>query len=188
MADYWCEDCYGKLEFLAQPPEAPKNVDKLLSCCYYSGRARIAVLRMKKGGYAYSCETFAVLMTELIGKLMEDIDFVTAVPTSGKRRRALGYAQAEKIAKNIAMRGRKRFRRVLKVNKGKKEQKQLKKKERLENARNAYRVSDNRHIEGKTILLVDDVTTTGATISAVAGLLKEAGAKSVYAVTFAKTR
>lgn len=188
MAEYWCESCYGKLEFMKEPPEAPENVDRLLSCCYYDGRARLAILRMKKGGYAYSYEAFGVLMAELVGKLMEDIGFVTAVPTSSKRKRELGYAQAEKLAKDIARRGRKPFRRVLRVSKDKKEQKKLNKEERLENARNAYKIADKKYISGEIILLVDDVCTTGATLSAIAGLLKAAGAKAVYAVTFAKTR
>ena len=188
MADYWCESCYGKLEFMTEPPKSPENVDRLLSCCYYDGRARLAILRMKNGGYAYSYETFGVLMTELVGELMEDIDFVTAVPTSRKRRRELGYAQAEKIAKDIARRGRKPFRRVLRVSKDKKEQKKLGQSERLENARRSYCISDKESIRGKSVLLVDDVSTTGATISAIAGLLKDAGATAVYAVTFAKTR
>lgn len=188
MADYWCESCYGKLEFMTEPPEAPENVDRLLSCCYYDGIARLAILRMKNGGYAYSYEAFAVLMTELVGELMEKIDFVTAVPTSLERRCELGYAQAEKIAKDIARRGRKPFRRVLAVIKGKKEQKRLNMTERLENARKSYKIRDKKYISDKIILLVDDVSTTGATVSAIAGLLKDAGAKAVYAVTFAKTR
>ncbi len=188
MTDYWCDSCYGKLEFVAEPPEAPENVDRLLSCCYYDGRTRLAILRMKNGGYAYSYEAFAVMMTELVGELMGDIDFVTAVPTSRKRKRELGYAQAEKIAKDIARRGRKPFRRVLNVSKDKKEQKKLGQSERLENASRSYGISDKERIRGKSILLVDDVSTTGATASAIAGLLKEAGAKAVYAVTFAKTR
>ena len=188
MADYWCESCYGKLEFMTELPEAPENVDRLMSCCYYDGRARLAILRMKNGGYAYSYEAFAVLMTELVGELMSEVDLITAVPTSAKRKRELGYAQAEKIAKDIARRGRKPFRRVLGVRKGKKEQKLLNAAERSENARNSYKIRDYKYITDKIILLVDDVSTTGATVSAIAGLLKKAGAKAVYAVTFAKTR
>lgn len=188
MTEYWCDSCYGKLSFVDEPPEAPENVDGLLSCCYYGGRARSAILRMKNGGYAYSYEAFAVMMTELVGELMQKIDFVTAVPTSRRRKRELGYAQAEKIAKDMARRGRKPFRRVLGVSKDKKEQKKLSRSERLENARNSYKIADKGYILGKIILLVDDVCTTGATVSAIAGLLKAAGAKAVYAVTFAKTR
>lgn len=188
MADYWCDSCYGKLEFITEPLSAPENVDRLLSCCYYDGRARLAVLRMKNGGYAYSYETFAVMMTELVGELMSEVDIVTAVPTARKRKRELGYAQAEKIAKDIARRGRKRFRRALCVQKGKKEQKRLNAAERLENARRSYKIRNHKYISDKIILLVDDVSTTGATVSAIAGLLKDAGAKAVYAVTFAKTR
>lgn len=188
IGEYWCEDCYGRLSFVDKQPEPPHDTDMLLCCCYYGGRARSAILRMKDGGYAYSYEAFAVMMTELVGELMAEIDFVAAVPTSRRRKRELGYAQAEKLAQDIARRGRKPFRRVLGASAEKKEQKHLNKEERLENARKSYKIVDKEYICGKNILLVDDVCTTGATIAAISKLLKEAGAKAVYAIAFAKTR
>ncbi len=188
MTQYWCEDCYSKLPFMEETPQPPEHLDGLLTCCYYSGRARSAVLRMKDGFYAYAPEAFAVMMTELVGGLMPRVDIVTGIPSTTGRRFRLGYAQAEKIARDIAMRSGKSFRRLLKVSKGKKEQKRLNKAERLENARNSYKIADKEYISEKIILLVDDVTTTGATLSATAKLLKQAGARAVFAVTFAKTR
>lgn len=185
---YWCEECYNKLEFVHEQPDVPEFLDGFMSCCYYTGRAKSAVLRMKSGFYEYSCEAFAVMMTELIGELMQQIDFVTAVPSTRVRKAELGYAQAEKIAKDIALRGRKPFKRVLAVNKDKKEQKRLNRHERIENARKSYKIRDNKYISDKTILIVDDVSTTGATLSAIAEILKREGADKVYAVTFAKTK
>ncbi len=186
--EYWCGRCCGRLKFVQSRLEPPKNVDEMLSCCYYTGSARSAILRMKQGGYVYSCEALAVMMTELAAEAIAKADFVTAVPCSKWRKRQLGYAHAEKIAKNMAMRGRKQFKRVLSVTKEKQEQKRLNIAQRQENAGKSYAVREKFDISGKNILLVDDVSTTGATISVIAGLLKAAGADRVYAVTFAKTR
>lgn len=188
MREYWCSACYGRLPFVDKPLEAPENVDAIIACCYYTRSARSAVLRMKKGGYIYSCNAFAVMMTEAVGNLMQSIDCVAAVPSTRRRKSELGYAQAEVIAKDIARRGGKPFKRLLRANGTKKEQKRLNKRERAENARNAFKIVNEKYIIEKTILLVDDVSTTGATFSAIAGLLKQAGAKAVYAVAFAKTK
>ncbi len=186
MSEYWCESCYGRLHFIGEELALPEHIDGMLSCCYYTGRARSAILRMKEGHYCYSIDAFAVLMTERAADIMPRVDILTAVPTSFKRRQELGYAQAEKIACAIAERSRKKFRRVLKVNSGKLEQKRLNRQERRENAMRSYKIRDNKYIIGKNILIVDDVATTGATLSAIAGMLKQAGAASVYALTFAK--
>lgn len=188
MREYWCSACYEKLPFVDEPIEAPKYVDAVIACCYYTNKARSAILRMKKGGYIYSCDAFAVMMTEAVGGLMESIDCVAAVPSTLRRRYELGYAQAEVIAKDIARRGGRPFKRLLRAKGTKKEQKRLNSRERAENARNSFKIVNEKYIVGKTILLVDDVSTTGATFSAIAELLKLAGAKAVYAVSFAKTK
>lgn len=188
MWEYWCEECYGKLPFVEVQTKPHPPLDGMLSCCYYELAARDAVLRMKNGHYIYSIEAFAVLMTEYGAELLQKADVMTAVPTSLARRAQLGYAQAEKIAKLIAKRSGVSFRQVLGVSDVKKEQKKLNKEQRRENAYRSYKVRDEKYIFGKNILIVDDVSTTGATLSAIAELLKQAGAASVYALTFAKTR
>lgn len=188
MTDYWCDACYAKIQFVEEQPEPPDFIDGILCSCYYGGRVRSAILRMKQGHYSYSIDAFAVMMTELGGEMIAEADFVTAVPSSRRRKSELGYAQAERIAKNIAFRGAKPFRRVLKVTSAKKEQKKLNKEQRRENARRSYKTCNEKYIFGKNILIVDDVSTTGATLSAIAEELKAAGASAVYALVFAKTR
>jgi len=58
--------------------------------------------------------------------------------------------------------------------------------ERYRNVRNAFAVTEPSVVRGKRIVLVDDVYTTGATINACALVLREAGAESVNALTFAR--
>lgn len=184
--DYWCGDCYSALRFLERMPEPTGSLDGIWSCCEYKGRAIDAVHRMKDGMYIYAPDAFAVLMTELSADITERIDVVTSVPCSLKRRLEIGYDHAARIAKDISRRRGFRYRRLLRVTENKREQKKLSIKERFENARNSYEIVDDKYIIAKNILLVDDVCTTGATLSAIAAKLKAEGAAKVYAITFAK--
>jgi predicted amidophosphoribosyltransferase len=58
--------------------------------------------------------------------------------------------------------------------------------ERMQNLHNAFRLRQGRDVRGLRVLLVDDVLTTGSTLSECARVLKEAGASSVYAATAAR--
>jgi len=62
----------------------------------------------------------------------------------------------------------------------------LGKKERRENIRNAFSVRDPSRVKGRSVLLVDDVYTTGATLEECAGTLVRAGAEAVYILTLAR--
>ena len=66
-----------------------------------------------------------------------------------------------------------------------KRQAKLNRVERLKNLKGCFKASSKKEIEGKTILLIDDVLTTGATSESVAEVLKNKGAKAVYLLTVA---
>jgi predicted amidophosphoribosyltransferase len=61
----------------------------------------------------------------------------------------------------------------------------LKRKERFDNLQGSFKLIDNSLVKDKTILLVDDVTTTGATAEVLSKKLKSGGAKRVYLLTLA---
>lgn len=187
IRDFWCVRCYNRLRFLSDPEEIPAGLDGFLAVCQYTGRARSAVLRMKQGFYRYPIDAFAVLIAENAQPMISAADVITAVPTGKSRKRELGYAQSEKMAKLIAEITGKPFRRVLEVTASKQEQKRLNYEERWENALKSYVVSRPEEIRGKAVLLIDDISTTGATMSAIADKLRSAGAKSVMGAVFAKT-
>jgi ComF family protein len=62
----------------------------------------------------------------------------------------------------------------------------LTREQRIENVRDAFRVRDRRQVRGRVVILVDDVMTTGTTLSECARVLKEAGAEKVLAATVAR--
>lgn len=187
VREFWCAPCYDRLRMLDDPGEIPTGLDGFAAVCAYTGRARSAVLRMKKGYYRYSADAFAVLIAENAAEQIRSADIITAVPAGRRRKRELGYSQSELIAKMVSQMTGRPFRRTLATTPQKQEQKRLTREQRFENARRSYRLADGKDTVGKRVLLIDDVCTTGATLSVTANLLKTAGAAEVYGAVFART-
>ena len=131
----------------------------------------------------------ANLMTDKYLDEKFDCDCVIAVPLSEKRKRKRGYNQADLIAREISRSLKLDYldKVVVKI-RDNEEQAKLGTLSREENVRGAYKVADRQAVEGRRVLLVDDVLTTGATASEIAGILFKAKAKSVSVLTFASTK
>jgi len=115
-------------------------------------------------------------------------DLIIPVPLCEKRAKERGYNQAELLAHvvskkvNLEMNNK-----ILLRIKQTPTQVNLSHYERNQNMIDAFKVNNKKVIKGKTILLIDDVYTTGATIQECAKTLIIAGAKKVYALTAAHT-
>ena len=117
----------------------------------------------------------------------EPADWVVPVPLHAARLRERGFNQAERLARGISGRLRLPCRDDLLVRcRPTRPQADLTKAERIRNVRGAFDLSPDPDLRGKRILLVDDVMTTGSTVSACAALLKSAGAEKVFALTAAR--
>jgi ComF family protein len=129
--------------------------------------------------------TLAAEILPFVEKLDWQIDLVIPVPLSRKRLRERGYNQVAMIAMPLAMGLNVRYApRQLVRNKETRTQVGLSRAERRENTHNAFQARTG--VAGKTVLVVDDVATTGSTLSACAAALTAAGAKEVYALTVAR--
>ena len=118
---------------------------------------------------------------------------ITAVPLHPKRLRWRGFNQAELIAENISSKlGLAYQNDILSRTVYKKPQADIKdRNERIKNAENIFHLvveplSADKQLESKTILLIDDVATTGSTLDDAARVLKSAGAKKVIGFVFAR--
>ncbi len=127
-------------------------------------------------------------MSVIMAKLLYDVSYDTVlcpVPTAPKRVRERGFDHAKLISECL---GKLVDLPTMNLLRRKSNVRQLgsSRKDRIAQVRGEFEIFNTEKIEGKKVLLVDDVMTTGATLSAVAKILKEAGAKSVSAVIFAQ--
>ena len=113
-------------------------------------------------------------------------DFLIPVPLHKSRYRERGFNQSEVVAEEISkITGVLVLKGVLKRKKNTKDQTNLSPQQREENVRGAFVVTETERINGKKIILVDDVITTGATLSECARMLRQAGAERILGMTVA---
>jgi ComF family protein len=163
-----CASCY----------RAPPPVARVHAALRHDGVARQLVLGFKYRGGRHLVEPLA----ELLGPLVPDgVDALVPVPLHDSRLRQRGFNQSELLARELARRSRRpllgaALTRVRETP----SQTGLSPTERVENVRGAFAATDR--LDGRHVLLVDDVCTTGATLYACARTLKRAGAASVQAI------
>ena len=164
----------------------PPAFDALRACTLFDGSVRNALHRLKyRNDVSLGCE-LAPLLVDVYNRQPWDADLVTAVPLSNKRKRTRGYNQAEQIARPFAVMIQKPYyphaiHRVLDT----RSQIDLSLQERHENVSGAF-YANSMVVNLKSVIIIDDVSTTGSTLSECARALKEAGAKSVFALTVAR--
>jgi len=132
-----------------------------------------------------------ILLSSLSSSTFPIPDLIIPVPLHPRRLRWRGFNQSALLARQIARSMATGIEIPVKENllrrtKYTPPQMKIKKySQRLENIREAFSVSDG-DVQGKTVLLIDDIATTCSTLSECARVLKEAGAKKVYATVIAR--
>ncbi len=113
---------------------------------------------------------------------------IIPIPLSRKRMKERGYNQAELIARSLSDKMSVRFLpNVLYKKKETVSQVEIKDRaKRLENVKGVFAIKNPEAIKNKVVILVDDVTTTGATLAEASRVLKQAGAKKVIGVVVAR--
>lgn len=176
-----CPDC---MEFTNINTESYGGV---LYLYVYEGYVREMLHRFKY----YNHPEYAVKLGELTAQRIRkadirDADLIIPVPMHEIKKRKRGYNQAELLAEETG--------KILSINVNTvalirneytKAQSLVKMGDRAENVRNVFKVTDKTMIEGKNIILIDDIYTSGSTMSACVKELKGAGAKNIYLVVVA---
>ena len=144
-------------------------------CVYpYAGAVRNTILNFKFKNMALYYTYLGSKMTEYYFEyIMESYDYITAVPIHKKKLKVRGYNQAELLAEYISEQINIPYCTVLKRTVNTKPQNALNKKERVTNIKNAFSLIDNIDIKNKSILIVDDIFTTGTTINECCKVLKK---------------
>ena len=182
-----CRNCERKLPFISnRPPKRFGYVDECYSTLEYKDSVRESVHRFKFNGAAAYAEIYGAFLTKCIDENCIFCDIITWVPLSRARFRKRGYDQARLLAEYVAGHLGLEAQPLLKKLRNNKAQSSLNdEKARKANVKDVYILTGDASLEGKRILIIDDVVTTGATMSECAGVLKKAGAAAVTGLTVA---
>jgi ComF family protein len=201
----WCNNCQQKVVSIPEPaceicglPIGNTNLicgscnssrpsfHALRSWAVFDGSVRLALHHLKYRRDFGLGDTLATPVSEFAIQLNWPIDIVVPIPLSQQRYKERGYNQIALIAYPMAVRaGWQYHAKALWRARHTRSQVGLSAIERKNNVNGAFLASE-KLVQGKTILLVDDVATTGATLSAGADALLAGGAKSVFALTLAR--
>lgn len=192
-----CKSCFNKIPFQNINEDSYFKIfsapfcDIVICPCKYDGliKKRLTDFKFRDKPSLFRALAYIILKTleELVDR--EEIDIVAAVPLSSKRFRQRGYNQAGLLAAYLAKElNVVNASSLIKRTRDTEKQATLDKDKRGLNVFNAFNVIDYKYIENKKVLIVDDIFTTGSTLSECARAFKNAGAAKVYATVVASGR
>ena len=160
-----------------------REVDRARAIGEHDGALKAIVHALKYEGRRSLARPLAALMRERAADLLAGADCAVPVPLHRTRRRERGFNQAADLARHLGVQVRHALRRV----RATPTQTGLPAAQRHRNVRDAFAVTRAvRGLAGRTVVVVDDVSTTGATLEACARALKRAGVRNVLALTAAR--
>jgi len=185
---YICKDCET---FLSEVEPSKVEPCSIMSVWEYEGLMEKLILKIKyEGCYDIIDELVDMAFKKIDLKLPKDT-IITFVPMYKKKEKYRGFNQAELIARKVGEKTSCLAVKLLEKAKDNRSQVGLNPQERLENVKGVFGVlkpSFNSEKLGfvKSVLLVDDVYTTGATMNECMKVLKKAGVKNIYGFTLVK--
>jgi competence protein ComFC len=205
FGDRWCTDCKNQTALVGPQicskcgnfynegglcPRCSASLppyQALRSWGIFMGPLREAIHRLKYQHDIGLAEALSHHLIEFYRTLGWKVDIILPVPLSSTRQQERGYNQSELLALPLALAcGISHKPKAISRIRNTRSQVGLKAAERIENVEGAF-FARKEIVKGKSIMLVDDVTTSGATISASAGALMDAGALAVYGLTLARS-
>lgn len=194
-----CTDCADKASYIL-PPVCERcgrnsercscgkhrhHFERCVSPFYHEGVAQSGIIQLKNHNYRVTAEGFAAEMAEVVRREYGGIAFdaVTSVPLHRKDANRRGFDQAAALGKALAVQMGIPYEPLLTKLTQTEPQKELSAVRRRGNLLGVFDVVGE--VAGRTVLLVDDVITTGSTLDECAKMLKLYGAAEVYAVTAA---
>jgi competence protein ComFC len=204
VGTHWCGDCKSKqipiigplCNICGLPQKSPQictdcqtnspAFDQARSFARYDNPFRKGIIRLKYHGGAALGEVFSVYLIQTLLSLPWNFDMVLPVRLSETRQKKRGYNQTALLAHPTSQDFNLPYqpytlRRICDT----RSQGGLTGGERRENLKHAF-LADEKSVHQKTIVLVDDVFTTGSTLNACAQALKSAGASRVYGITLGR--
>ena len=188
-ARYICAECLNRIPFV-RPEDGMYEIDDAASAVRFECETREIINGYKFKNSIWLRDDFVDWIEAAVRSRFDvaAIDAVIAIPTTLSHRINRGYNQSALLAESLAKRLDRCFlgRAVARTGHPKR-QSSLSEEERAENVKGTFVVREPELVRGRTILLVDDIMTTGSTLSECAKTLKDAGAWRVWSVTLARS-
>ena len=188
---YTCTYCEKELPFTKNGGLLKGNFfTACISPLYYEDKVRESLLRYKFYNRTSYAEYYGILIAECVEEYIDShVDIITWVPLSKKRLRKRGYDQAQLLAEVVSRQLNIPCIPLLHKDRNTKPQSRTGSAEkRKTNISGAYSTRNHEEIRGKTILLIDDIVTTGSTFSECARMLGMTGAEKIYCAAAARKR
>lgn len=204
MGASWCRDCQSRVPLIKEPfceicgipTQGPASCEKcranppayrkMRSWAVFDSPVQNALHTLKYRRNLGIGDALARQMADFVQSLHWDMDMLIPVPLGRKRLKERGYNQVALIARPLAYElGLQYAPHGLWKSRETRSQVGLNVSQRRENVSKAYQ-AEGKVVNRKSVLLVDDVATTGSTIQSAAEALLSAGARTVYAVTVAR--
>lgn len=186
-----CKKCEIKIKpYQINKIETVRNryFDYQIKILKYEDTIRTKIIDYKFNEKSYLYKTFAkiILNNKKICSFLKKYDIIIHVPMYTKKKLMRGYNQTElivrELAKKLQILGVKNN--LIKI-KDTAKQSTLTKEQRKLNIKNAFKIKNAEEINGKKIILFDDIYTTGSTVNECSKVLKRAGAEEITVITLA---
>jgi ComF family protein len=186
-----CSGCGGTLdgvlEYCTKCMEFEKRPwDGAFALCNLCGAGQKLVYAFKFYGRPELARPFADLARELLENENLDIDLIIPVPLHWSRCFTRGYNQSALFCEELARLTKIKLKPALQRVKRTRQQARLDRDQRHKNLSGAFALKSGLDLSGKTILLVDDVMTTGATLTAATKAFENAGVKAIYTLVIGR--
>ena len=186
-----CEHCgritYAKVPFCDSCKTQNLNFDKARSLYEYKEPISYLIQNFKYDNCRYLARIFAGELYSLYQEEGFELDVITFVPMHEERLVKRGYNQSQLLAEELSNLVGAPLINALTKTVETERQANLNLQERRKNLKGSFK-ADKKQVKDKSVLLVDDVLTTGSTVDVISELLKKAGAKSVYVLTIASVQ
>ncbi len=192
MGDVNCKRCGRPLrteteEYCQDCKERKHRYDRGVSLYIYGDTVRKSIARFKYHNRREYADSFAEEICRHLGRELRsfEADALIPVPVSRRKRRKRGFNQAELLADGIGKHlGLPVYRDLVRRIRDTVPQKDLNRSERQKNLKRAFKMAENV-VKLQSVIIVDDIYTTGSTIDEMAAVLKSGGVRRVYFVTLA---
>ncbi|MPQ42555.1 ComF family protein, partial [Clostridium tarantellae] len=160
--EYLCEKCLNEVKLIKDKEYLDNN--ELYVCGYYSYTLKNLIFKLKYNKDFNVGLYLVELMNEKIKENNLQFDYILYIPTSKKKLKEKGFNQCEFLAKELSKKTNIKVINIIIKKDNIKEQKLLSSLERKKNMSKAFYISKEVNLNNKTILLIDDVITTGSTL------------------------